>query len=74
MFGRALAVASHHFDRVLPSTSPLTPNHPPQPRLYAPNIALFQPPYVLGDIMDSAVSLRHVPHDTDLAHDKLLTD
>jgi len=24
--------------------------------------------------MDSAVSLRHEPYDTDLAHDKLLTD
>jgi len=74
MFGRPLAVASHHFDTIFPSMFPLTPSHPPQPRLYAPNIALFQLPYVLGDIMDSAVSLRHEPYDTDLAHDKLVTD
>jgi len=74
MFCRPLAIASHHFDTVLPSSSPLTPNHPPQLRLCAPNIALFQLPCVLGDIMDSAVSLRLEPYDTDLAHDKSLTD
>lgn len=73
MFGRPLAVASHHFDTVLPSICPLTPTNPPQPRLYAPNIALFRLAYVLGDIMDSAVSLRPVPYDTVLAHDKSLT-
>ena len=73
MFGWPLAVASHHFDTVLPSSSPLTPNHLPNPTM-CPNIALFQLPYVLGDIMDNAVSLRHELYDTDLAHDKLLTD
>jgi len=74
MFGQPLAIASHHFDTIFPSMFPLTPSHPPQPRLYVPNIALFQLPYVLGDIMDSAVSLRPVPYDAVLAHDKLLTD
>ncbi|OJA07772.1 hypothetical protein AZE42_02981 [Rhizopogon vesiculosus] len=74
MFGRPLAVASHHFDTALPSISPITPTNPPQPRLYAPNIALFRLAYVLGDIMDSAVSLRPVPYETVLAHDKLLTN
>ena len=74
MFGRPLAVASHHFDTILPSLSPLTPTHPPQARLYAPNIALFQLAYVLGDIMASAVSLRPIPYDTVLVHDKLVTD
>ncbi|KAG0698840.1 fungal-specific transcription factor domain-containing protein [Suillus ampliporus] len=74
MFGRPLAVASHHFDTRLPSVSPTTPTNPPQPRLYAPNIALFNLAYVLGDIMDSAVSLRSVPYETVLSHDKALTN
>lgn len=38
----------------------MTPTNPPQPRLYAPNLALFRLAYVLGDIVDSAVSLRSV--------------
>jgi hypothetical protein len=40
----------------------MTPTNPPQPRLYAPNLALFRLAYVLGDIMDSAVSLRSIQH------------
>jgi len=74
MFGRPLAVASHHFDTALPSISPPASTNPPQPRLYAPNIALFRLAYILGDIMDSAVSLRPVPYETVLAHDKLLSN
>ncbi|KAG1773830.1 hypothetical protein EDD22DRAFT_984110 [Suillus occidentalis] len=74
MFGRPLAVASHHFDTQLPSVSPMTPTNPPQPRLYAPNLALFRLAYVLGDIMDSAVSLRSVSYDTIMAHDKALAN
>ncbi|KAG2159053.1 fungal-specific transcription factor domain-containing protein [Suillus bovinus] len=74
MFGRPLAVASHHFDTQLPSVSPIIPTNPPQPRLYAPNLALFRLAYVLGDIMDSAVSLRSVSYDTIMAHDKALAN
>ncbi|KAG2053526.1 hypothetical protein BDR06DRAFT_459353 [Suillus hirtellus] len=75
MFGRPLAVASHHFDTQLPSASPVTPTNPPQPRqLYAPNLALFRLAYVLGDIMDTAVSLRSVSYDTIMAHDKALAN
>ncbi|KAG1780404.1 fungal-specific transcription factor domain-containing protein [Suillus placidus] len=74
MFGRPLAVASHHFDTQLPSVSPITPTNPPQLRLYAPNVALFRLAYVLGDIMDSAVSLRSVSYDTIMSHDKALAN
>ncbi|KAG2031542.1 hypothetical protein BDR03DRAFT_927876 [Suillus americanus] len=74
MFGRPIAVASHHFDTQLPSVSPITPTNPPQPRLYAPNLALFRLAYILGDIMDSAVSLRSVSYDTIMAHDKALAN
>ncbi|KAG1863671.1 hypothetical protein F4604DRAFT_1586908 [Suillus subluteus] len=74
MFGRPIAVASHHFDTQLPSASPTTPTNPPQPRLYAPNLALFRLAYILGDIMDSAVSLRSVSYDTIMAHDKALAN
>ncbi|KAJ8589231.1 hypothetical protein M405DRAFT_818365 [Rhizopogon salebrosus TDB-379] len=61
MFGRLLAVASH------------TAFSSGQTRLYAPNLALFRLAYILGDIMDSAVSPRPVPYETVLSHDKRLT-
>ncbi|KAJ8585470.1 hypothetical protein M405DRAFT_853651 [Rhizopogon salebrosus TDB-379] len=75
MFGRLLAVASHHFDTTFPSVHySLTPtNTNGQTRLYAPNLALFRLVYILGDIMDSAISLRPVPYETVLSHDKHLT-
>jgi hypothetical protein len=65
MFGRLLAVASYHFDTAFPSVHySLTPtNTNGQTRLYAPNLALFRLAYILGDIMDRAVSLRPVPYE-----------
>lgn len=41
--------------------------------LYIPNIAIFKLVHVLGDIMDDAVSLRPVPYDAILRHDRALT-
>ncbi|KAL4082053.1 fungal-specific transcription factor domain-containing protein [Scleroderma yunnanense] len=72
MFGRPLAIASHHFDTQLPSANdPIL--YPTEPRIYLPNLALFRLAYILGDIMDSAVSLRPVPYDIVQANDRSLT-
>ena len=71
MFGRPLAIASHHFDTQLPSASdPVL--FPSEPRVYLPNLSLFRA-YILRDIMDSAVSQRPVPYDFVLASDRSLT-
>lgn len=72
MFGRPLAIASHHFDTQLPSAGdPI--QYPSEPRIYLPNLALFRLAYILGDIMDSAVSLRSVPYEVVQANDRSLT-
>ncbi|KAH7916140.1 fungal-specific transcription factor domain-containing protein [Hygrophoropsis aurantiaca] len=71
MFGRPLAFASHHFDTQLPAHS--HPTNSAESRLYLPNIALFRLAYILGDIMDNAVSLRAVPYESVLASDRALT-
>ncbi|KAI5982288.1 fungal-specific transcription factor domain-containing protein [Pisolithus marmoratus] len=72
MFGRPLAIASHHFDTQLPCASdPIL--YPSEPRIYLPNLALFRLAYILGDIMDSAVSLRSVPYEVVQTNDRSLT-
>ncbi|KAH7930037.1 hypothetical protein BV22DRAFT_1028781 [Leucogyrophana mollusca] len=71
MFGRPIAFASHHFDTQLPSHS--HPSNPAEGRLYLPNLALFRLAYILGDIMDNAVSLRAVPYESVQASDRALT-
>ncbi|KAI6035557.1 fungal-specific transcription factor domain-containing protein [Pisolithus orientalis] len=72
MFGRPLAIASHHFDTQLPSANDPV-QYPSEPRIYLPNLALFRLAYILGDIMDSAVSLRPVPYEVVQANDRSLT-
>ncbi|KAL0949810.1 hypothetical protein HGRIS_009845 [Hohenbuehelia grisea] len=46
---------------------------PESPRLYLPNIALFRLAFILGDIIDDALSVRPVSHDSVLASDRQLT-
>ena len=72
MFGRPLAIASHHFNTQLPTYC--DPAVDKSQRLYLPNIALFNLAYVLGDIMDDAVSFRAVPYASVQEKDKALTD
>ncbi|KAH9894157.1 hypothetical protein C8Q73DRAFT_506017 [Cubamyces lactineus] len=72
MFGRPLAIASHHFNTQLPSYC--DPALDKSGRLYLPNIALFRLAYILGDIMDDAVSFRAVQYASVQDKDKLLTD
>ncbi|EIW62139.1 uncharacterized protein TRAVEDRAFT_163947 [Trametes versicolor FP-101664 SS1] len=72
MFGRPLAIASHHFNTQLPSYC--DPAIDKSGRLYLPNIALFRLAYILGDIMDDAVSFRTVPYSSVQEKDKVLTD
>lgn len=72
MFGRPISIASHHFDTQLPDSADLA-HYPDEPRLYVPNLHLFRLAFILGDIMDSAVSMRPVAYDTVQAHDRALT-
>jgi hypothetical protein len=71
MLGRPLAFSSHHFDTQLPSFC--DPAVDKTGRLYAPNVALFRLAYILGDIMDDAVSVRPVPYESVQANDRALT-
>jgi len=71
MFGRPISFASHHFDTHLPA--PSDPTNPSEPRLYSPNHALFRLAYILGDIMDNAVSLREISYENVLENDRALT-
>lgn len=71
MFGRPISVASHHFDTQLPdSADPV--HHPDESRIYLPNLHLFRLAYILGDIMDSAVSMRPVAYEAVQTHDRAL--
>ena len=70
MFGRPISIASHHFDTQLPSYC--DPALDKTGRLYLPNIALFRLAFILGDIMDDAVSVRSVPYESVLANDRAL--
>lgn len=72
MFGRPISIASHHFDTQLPDPSDPV-HHPDEPRIYVPNLHLFRLAYILGDIMDTAVSMRPVAYETLQAHDRALT-
>ncbi|KAG6833627.1 hypothetical protein H0H87_004254 [Tephrocybe sp. NHM501043] len=71
LFGRPLTIASHHFDTQLPSYC--DPAIDKTGRLYLPNIALFRLAFILGDIMDDAVSVRPVPYESVMANDRALT-
>ncbi|KAF8639937.1 hypothetical protein AX17_001187 [Amanita inopinata Kibby_2008] len=71
MFGRPISIASHHFDTHLPSYC--DPAIDKTGRLYLPNIALLRLAYILGDIMDDAVSVRPVPYENVQANDRALT-
>ncbi|KAJ3566969.1 hypothetical protein NP233_g6672 [Leucocoprinus birnbaumii] len=71
MFGRPLAFASHHFDTQLPSYC--DPALDKTGRLYLPNLALFRLAFILGDIVDDALSVRPVPYENVQANDRALT-
>ncbi|PIL36680.1 transcription factor [Ganoderma sinense ZZ0214-1] len=72
MFGRPLAIASQHFNTQLPTYC--DPALDKSQRLFLPNIALFKLAFVLGDIMDDAVSFRAVPYSSVQERDKMLTE
>ncbi|KIY71772.1 hypothetical protein CYLTODRAFT_418491 [Cylindrobasidium torrendii FP15055 ss-10] len=72
MFGRPLSIASHHFDTQYPEYC--NPNVDKTGRLYLPNIAMFKLAYILGEIMDDAVSVRPVPYERVESHDHELLE
>jgi hypothetical protein len=63
---------SRHFDTRLPSYC--DPKVDPSGKLYDANILLFRLGYILGDIMDDALSLRPVPYEAVLAKDRNLQE
>ena len=72
MFGRPLAIASHHFNTQLPSYCP--PELDKTGKFYLANIAIFRLAFILGEIMENAVSLRPVTYETFKRNDKLLIE
>ncbi|KAF8494457.1 hypothetical protein F5888DRAFT_660765 [Russula emetica] len=70
--GRPLAIVSRHFDTRMPSYC--DPQVDPSGKLYDANIHSFRLAYILGDIMDDAVSLRPVPYESVLAKDRNLQE
>ena len=72
MFGRPLAIASHHFNTQLPSYCPSELDK--TGNFYLPNIALFRLAFILGEIMENAVSLRPVTYETFKRNDQLLVE
>ncbi len=70
MFGRPLAIASHHFDTQLPSYC--DPAVDETGCLYLPSIAPFRLAYILGDVMDDVVSGRPVAYDSVMANNRVL--
>ena len=61
LFGRPLSIASHHFDTRMPSY--VDPKVDSTGRMFLPNLHLFQLAYILGGIVDDAVSIRPVPYE-----------
>ena len=72
MFGRPLAIASHHFNTQLPSYCP--PELDRAGGFYIPNVALFRLAFILGEIMENAVSLRPVAYESFKRNDQLLVE
>ena len=70
MFGRPIAISARHYNTRLPSYC--DPHIDKSGRLYHPNYALFRLAYVLGNIMEDAVSFRPVPYTAIQEHDKQL--
>ena len=71
MFGRPISIASNHFNTRLPSYCDSTLDN--SERLYLPNLALFKLAFILGDIMDDAVSFQPVKYESIQESDRKLT-
>lgn len=75
MFGRPLHVASHHFETTLPTVrDPEAEKSEAAARLYLPNLALFKLAYILGHIMDDAVSFKPIQYTSVRDKDKMLLE
>ncbi|KZT74513.1 hypothetical protein DAEQUDRAFT_720690 [Daedalea quercina L-15889] len=73
MFGRPLHVASHHFETNLPTVR--DPDiEKAVGRLHLPNLALFKLAFILGHIMDDAVSFKTIQYTSVQEKDKMLTE
>ncbi|CCM04027.1 uncharacterized protein FIBRA_06184 [Fibroporia radiculosa] len=71
MFGRPLHIATHHFDTQLPTQCDSEVDE--SGRRYIASLAFFRLAYVLGEIMDDAVSFRSVSYSSIQEKDQLLT-
>ena len=74
MFGRPLHVASHHFETTLPTLRDPETEKTEAARVYLPNLALFKLAFILGNIMDDAVSFKAIQYTSVRDKDKMLLD
>lgn len=70
MFGRPPAISARHYNTRLPSYC--DPCLDKTGRIYLPNFALFRLAYLLGNIMEDAVSFRPVSYSAIQEHDRQL--
>lgn len=70
LLGRPLGISNHHFDTCMPG--PLDPSIDPSQRQHLPLVLIFRLVEILGVMMDDVVSVRPVPHERIMAHDKNL--
>jgi hypothetical protein len=72
LFGRPLAIANHHFDTQFPMSDIIDRNVPVSEDPNLPYLASFQLAWLIGDIVDDAVSVRGVPYSRIQEHDRAL--
>ncbi|KZS97727.1 hypothetical protein SISNIDRAFT_405563, partial [Sistotremastrum niveocremeum HHB9708] len=73
MFGRPIAIANHHYDTALPSSTDPSDPEAASSRDHLPFIHMFRLTEALGDIMDDLLSVKPVPYERITAHDKTLS-
>ena len=65
-----MSIASHHFDTRPPAH--VDPTVDPSGRLFLPNVHFFRLAYILGNIVDDAVSIRPQTYDSVQERDREL--
>ncbi|KZT55333.1 hypothetical protein CALCODRAFT_556496 [Calocera cornea HHB12733] len=72
LVGRPLAIANHHFDTLLPDGSDAFDSAPNNSGPYASHCQYFRLCVILGDILDSALSVKKVEYKKIMEHDQAL--
>ncbi|EJU06461.1 hypothetical protein DACRYDRAFT_97901 [Dacryopinax primogenitus] len=72
LVGRPVAIANHHFDTLLPDGTDAFDSPPNNTGPYATHCQFFRLCAILGDILDSALSVKKVPYEKIMQHDHAL--